>query len=72
MTMLHDYSEKTFDGDFESPADYLDPFIEQQFKKDGNWAIYPLNRYHFDPLNYFAKAPNPAPPSSENWLGTDD
>ena len=22
-----DYSEKTFDGDFDTPADYLDPFI---------------------------------------------
>src|SRR4051794_4650407 len=35
------YSEKTFGGDFDSPADYLDPFIQQQFKKPGNWAIYP-------------------------------
>jgi microcin C transport system permease protein len=23
-------------------------------------------------LNYFAKVPNPAPPSSDNWVGTDD
>jgi microcin C transport system permease protein len=23
-------------------------------------------------LNYFAKAPNPAPPSADNWVGTDD
>lgn len=70
--ILTDYSEKKFGGDFETPADYLDPFIEQQFEKDGNWAIYPLNRYRYDTLNYFATAPNPAPPSAENWLGTDD
>ena len=70
--IAHDYSEKTFGGDFESPADYLDPFIQDQFRKDGNWAIYPPNHYRFDTLNYFAKQPNPAPPSSENWLGTDD
>ncbi|HEY8606763.1 MAG TPA: ABC transporter permease [Noviherbaspirillum sp.] len=70
--IVHTYSEKVFGGDFETPADYLDPFIEDQFRKDGNWAIYPLNRYRFDTLNYFAKAPNPAPPSSQNWLGTDD
>ncbi len=70
--IFHDYSEKKFGGDFETPADYLDPFIEQQFEKDGNWAVYPLNRYHYNTLNYFAKAPNPAPPSAENWLGTDD
>ncbi|EJL87848.1 ABC-type uncharacterized transport system, permease component [Herbaspirillum sp. CF444] len=70
--IAHDYSEKEFGGDFDSPADYLDPFIQEQFKKDGNWALYPLNRYRFDTLNYFATQPNPAPPSAENWLGTDD
>jgi microcin C transport system permease protein len=70
--IFHTYSEKKFGGDFETPADYLDPFIRNQFSKDGNWALYPLNRYHYNTLNYFAKAPNPAPPSSENWLGTDD
>jgi microcin C transport system permease protein len=66
------YSEKKFGGNFESPADYLDPFIRDQFEKNGNWAVYPLNHYRFDTLNYFAKSPNPAPPSAENWLGTDD
>jgi microcin C transport system permease protein len=66
------YSEKVFGGDFDTPADYLDPFIEDQFKQNGNWAIYPINRYRFDTLNYFSTSPNPAPPSAENWLGTDD
>lgn len=66
------YSEKLFGGDFDSPADYLDPFIRDQFQKDGNWAIYPLNHYRFDTLNYFSKSPNPAAPSADNWLGTDD
>ncbi|MEO7031332.1 MAG: ABC transporter permease [Herbaspirillum sp.] len=66
------YSEKSFGGDFETPADYLDPFIRDQFKKNGNWAIYPPNHYSYNTLNYFSVAPNPAPPSAENWLGTDD
>ncbi|MFM8462990.1 MAG: ABC transporter permease [Burkholderiaceae bacterium] len=72
VPIVHDYSEKVFGGDFESPADYLDPFIRQQLSKDGNWAIYPINHYRHDTLNYFAKSPNPAPPSLDNWLGTDD
>ena len=59
-------------GDFESPADYLDPFIRSQLSKPGNWAFYPLNRYHYSTINYFAKSPNPAEPSVDNWLGTDD
>jgi microcin C transport system permease protein len=69
---VRDYSEKAFGGDFDSPADYLDPFIRQQFAKESNWAIYPLNHYRYDTLNYFATSPNPAPPSADNWLGTDD
>ena len=70
--MWQDYPDRSFGGDFDSPADYLDPFIQDQFNKDGNWALYPLNRYRYDTLNYFAQAPNPAAPSAENWLGTDD
>ncbi|AYR25620.1 ABC transporter permease [Herbaspirillum rubrisubalbicans] len=70
--MFKDYSDKSFGGDFDTPADYLDPFIQGQFKKNGNWALYPLNRYNHETLNYFAKSPNPAPPSADNWLGTDD
>jgi len=70
--LVTDYSETAFGGDFDTPADYLDPFIREQFDKDGNWAIYPINHYRYETLNYFAKQPSPAPPSADNWLGTDD
>ena len=70
--MLRDYSEKTFGGDFDTPTDYLDPFIQQRLSADGNWALYTLNRYGPKTLNYFATAPNPAAPSRENVFGTDD
>jgi microcin C transport system permease protein len=64
--------ETTFGGDFSTPTDFLDPFIQKQFAQPGNWAVYPINPYHHSTLNYFAKEPNPAPPSRDNWLGTDD
>ena len=67
-----DYPETFFGGDFETPTDYLDPFIQEKLSKDGNWAIYPINSYGSKTLNYFAKAPNPSAPSRDNWLGTDD
>ncbi|MBB3637428.1 ABC transporter permease [Variovorax atrisoli] len=70
--VLRDYSEKTFGGDFETPTDYLDPFIEQRITQGGNWAIYAPNRYGPGTLNYFSKPPNPATPSRENLLGTDE
>lgn len=69
---LRDYSEKTFGGDFETPADYLDPFIRERITQGGNWAVYAPNPYGPRTLNYFATLPNPARPSAENIFGTDD
>ena len=70
--LVANYPEATFGGDFATPTDYLDPFIESQLQAGENWALYPLNRYSFNTLNYFSQAPNPAAPSIENVFGTDD
>lgn len=70
--LVRDYPETTFGGDFATPTDYLDPFIQQRLSQEGNWALFAPNRYGPKTLNYFATAPNPAPPSRANWLGTDD
>lgn len=66
------YPETAFGGDFVTETDYLDPFIRDRLSAGDNWALYPLNPYRYDTINYFAQAPNPAPPSAENLLGTDD
>ena len=70
--LVADYPEATFGGDFATPTDYLDPYIEGRLREGENWALYPFNRYSFNTLNYFSEAPNPAAPSLENWFGTDD
>jgi microcin C transport system permease protein len=72
VPLLRDYSEKTFGGDFDTPTDYLDPFIRDKLQQGGNWSVYPPNPYGARTLNYFAKAPNPSAPSRDNLLGTDD
>jgi microcin C transport system permease protein len=72
IPIFKDYPETLFGGDFETPTDYLDPFIQEKLSKDGNWAIYPINRYGSKTLNYFAKSPNPSAPSRDNLFGTDD
>jgi microcin C transport system permease protein len=72
VPLVQSYPEKAFGGDFDTEADYLDPFIRQQFAKPGNWAVYPPNPYGPRTLNYFASQPNPAAPSRDNLLGTDD
>jgi microcin C transport system permease protein len=70
--ILKNVPETEFGGDFQTPTDYLDPFIQQKFAKPGAWALYPLNPYHHSTINYFAKDPTPSAPTRANWLGTDD
>ena len=70
--MVQNVPETKVGGDFQTNADFLDPFVKEQFAKPGNFALMPLNPYHHGTLNYYAKSPNPAPPSMDNWLGTDD
>jgi microcin C transport system permease protein len=64
--------ERVFGGDFATPTDFLDPDIRHNITSNGNWAIYPPIPYSSETLNYFSKVPNPAPPSLDNLLGTDD
>ena len=66
-----DYAETTFGGDFPTTTDYRDPFIAKQINSKG-WMIWPLIHYSYDSINYELPVPAPAPPSAENWLGTDD
>jgi len=66
------HPETVFGGDFDTSTDYLDPFIRDQLGRGDNWALYAPNPYGPQTLNYFAREPNPAPPSRDNWLGTDD
>ena len=70
--LINDYPETKFGGDFTTNTDYLDPFITKNLISGDNWVIYPPNQYSHDTINYFSPYPNPAPPSSVNWLGTDD
>ncbi len=70
--IVRDYPETVFGGDFQTPTDYLDPFIRERLAQPGNWALYPPNPYGARTINYFAKSPNPAAPTRDNWLGTDD
>jgi microcin C transport system permease protein len=72
VPLLHDYPETVFGGDFDTPTDYLDPYIRERLSEGSNFAIYPPNPYGARTINYFAKEPNPSGPSRDNWLGTDD
>ncbi len=70
--MVNTYYDKDFGGDFDTPADYLDPLIRGNITSDGNRAVYLPNPYAANTLNDFDTAPDPAPPSVGHLLGTDD
>jgi microcin C transport system permease protein len=66
------YPETVFGGEFETEADYRDPFVQDLIREAGGWMIWPPVRYSYRTINYDLPVPAPAPPSAENWLGTDD
>lgn len=68
---LVSYPETDFGGDFEVEADYRDPFVRDLILEKG-WIIWPLIPFDYTTINYDLPVPAPAPPSSVNWLGTDD
>ncbi len=70
--LLQTYHETTFGGDFDTPADYLDPYLHQRLSNDGNRMLMPPNPYGPNTLNDFDVTPFPAPPDSHHLLGTDD
>ena len=66
------YQEIDFGGELETTPDYKGYYISQLLKDDSNWAIFPLNPHSYNSINFNNANPNPAPPSKENLLGTDD
>ena len=70
--LIIDYKEVHFGGVFETEADYKDNFMQDLIKKDDNWAVFPLNPNSYNTINLNNSTPNPAPPSTHNYLGTDD
>jgi microcin C transport system permease protein len=70
--LLNNPSERVYGGDFDTPTDWKDPLITQQFKQPGNWRLQTLNPHSANSTDYFQKVVNPAPPSASNWLGTDE
>jgi microcin C transport system permease protein len=69
--ILGNQPETRFGGDFATPTDWHDPFIEQQFAKDGNFALFTFNEFGDSTLDYYARAADPVPPDRGHWLGTD-
>ncbi len=69
--VLKVYPETAFGGVFETEAEYRDPVVQQLITRDG-WLLWPVVRFADQTVNFDLNVPVPAPPSAQNWLGTDD
>jgi microcin C transport system permease protein len=69
--VLHAHPETTFGGEFETEADYRDPFVAERINQKG-WMLWPLIRYDYRTVAWDLATPAPSPPDTEHWLGTDD
>jgi microcin C transport system permease protein len=63
------YSETAFGGDFETEADYRDPFLKDLIEKKGGYMIWPPIRYSYNTHNLDLPTPAPSPPT---WTLTED
>ncbi len=66
--VLFTYPETTFGGDFETAADYRDPYLQKLIAAKGGTMIWPPIRYSYDTHNL--DLPTPAP-SKPTWLLTE-
>jgi len=66
------YSETTFGGEFPLQANYKSPYIQDLIAEKDGWMLWPPIPFSYSSINYDLQVPAPAPPSKQNWLGTDD
>lgn len=70
--VLKQYPETTFGGDFETEADYKDPYILEKMTRGKNWAFFPPNPHSYNSINLHIDQPVPSSPTKVNFFGTDD
>ncbi|PWQ99563.1 ABC transporter permease [Leucothrix arctica] len=69
--VLNSYPETLFGGEFETEAEYKDPFVVELIEEKG-WLLFPIVRYSHQTVISDLPSPAPSGPTAENWLGTDE
>ena len=66
------YTEQDFGGELPFQPDYRSAQVRQLIEGQGGRMWFAPIPFAFDTVNYDLTEPAPSPPSSDNWLGTDD
>ena len=72
VPVLRTYPETAFGGDFQTEAEYREPDVQDLIRKKGGWMVWPLVEFSYKTVNFNLRVPAPAPPSADNFFGTDD
>ena len=72
VPVLRTYPETAFGGDFQTEAEYREPDVQELIRKKGGWMVWPLIEFSYKTVNFNLRVPAPAPPSADNFFGTDD
>lgn len=70
--IVQHYTEIDFGGELEFSPDYSSEYVHELIEGKGGWMLFPPVPFSFDTVNYDLSEPAPSPPSTVNWLGTDD
>ncbi|MDH5921142.1 ABC transporter permease [Vibrio splendidus] len=71
VPVINDYAETEFGGEFETEADYKDPYVIELIEESG-YIVWPIIPFSYDTINFDISGAVPSEPDSVNWLGTDD
>jgi microcin C transport system permease protein len=66
--VIFTYPETTFGGDFETAADYRDPYLQKLIADKSGFMIWPPIRYSYSTHNLDLPTPAPSPPT---WMLTE-
>ena len=62
------YPETAFGGEFETAADYRDPYLQKLIAEKGGFMLWPPIRYSYNTHNLDLPTPAPSPPT---WMLTE-
>ncbi|MFS1492166.1 ABC transporter permease [Vibrio splendidus] len=71
VPVINEYAETEFGGEFETEADYKDPYVIELIE-DSGYIVWPFIPFSYDTINFDISGAVPSEPDSVNWLGTDD
>ncbi|MCU1729530.1 ABC transporter permease [Pseudomonas sp. 7P_10.2_Bac1] len=70
--IFSNHLETDFGGELPFEPDYRSDYVRKLITDQGGWMLFAPIPFSSDTVNYDLTVPSPSPPSTTNWLGTDE